>query len=872
MDIIVSHIGTDFDALASMVACSKLHPGARMVLAGSQRPGVRQFIALHRDTLRLHRTDQLDLDQVSELFIVDSSECERLGDVSWLCERAEKITIYDHHPPFEQPSSGLKERLGAAATILVELLRQADITVSSFEATLFMLGIYEDTRCLTNPSTTVRDMAASAWLLEKGANLTEVSRYINIPLSSEQRGLFEALLSESRTEVINQRTIVITEATLDQFVAGLGRLTQRLVELDDCDLAVSIVSMENRVHLVARSLRPDLNLLNLLEPLNVKGHSAAVTLTVKDMTTQELRQEVRDLLRARLPQGQLAADIMSSPVKSIQDNTSIADAHRLLLRYGHTGVPVVNDSQALIGIVSRRDIEKAMRHDLGHAPVRGYMTKNVISADLDTPVPEVNRLIIQNDIGRVPVLDKGKLVGIITRTDLLRQIHGDKAPRWHLPLFSQSDFRLAERADILTGLINSRLPKRIQGILLLLGQKAELEGFKVYAVGGFVRDLVLGLPNLDLDLAVEDNAIKYARMLPPLLGGKLAVHEEFGTATLTLHDGFQIDFATARMEFYQFPAASPEVEQTTIKHDLYRRDFTINTLAFSLNSGSFGKFLDFFGGYDDLRAGLIRVLYNLSFVEDPTRILRAIRFACRYDFKLEEQTRTFMESALAEGMLAKTPEARLGRELRLLFHEANVPALLSMARGLGILQAIVPGLEWSHELDKQVMAAAHIIQWTEEQGMADEDSWLVYPILLLKELSGAGGMVVVKRLGLNEREHKLADAIVGDIHRLSHLLQQDLSASEIYYALQPVPLPGLLALLAANPGETGLRARVLLYLERLADVEIVIDGHDLKALGVQAGPVMGRILRAVRRAKLDGEVSSREEELALAGNLLKEEK
>src|SRR5690606_9556097 len=131
-----------------------------------------------------------------------------------------------------------------------------------------------------------------------------------------------------------------------------------------------------------------------------------------------------------------------------------------------------------------------------------------------------------------------------------------------------------------------------QGLLLLLGQKAAKEGFKVYAVGGFVRDLVLGLSNYDLDLAVDENAVEFANLLPPLLGGKLNVHPEFGTATLTLSDGFQIDFATARMEFYQFPAASPEVEQATIKHDLYRRDFTINTLAFSLNSGSFGKFLD----------------------------------------------------------------------------------------------------------------------------------------------------------------------------------------------------------------------------------------------------------------------------------------
>jgi len=419
VEVIVSHIGTDFDALAAMVACSKLIPGARLVLAGSQRAGVRQFIALHRETLKLYRADQLDLDRISELYIVDAPGCSRLGDVSWLCDNADNITIYDHHPPFDQPGPGIRERLGATTTILVELIKADNIVVSPFEATLFLLGIYEDTRCLTNISTTVRDVLAAAWLLERGANLSEVSKYINIPLSTEQRELFEVMLGEARTEIVNQRSIVITEATLEQFVGGLGRLTQRLTELEACDLAISIVKMENRVHLVARSMRPELNLLELLEPLGVKGHALAVSMTLKDMEPADLRRQVMALLNERLLKGQLAADIMSAPVKSIDDGTSVLEAHRLLLRYGHTGMPVVNLNQVVVGIVSRRDVDKAIRHDLGHAPVRGYMTKNVITVNAETTLDEVTRIIIQNDIGRVPVLDKGKLIGIITRTDVL---------------------------------------------------------------------------------------------------------------------------------------------------------------------------------------------------------------------------------------------------------------------------------------------------------------------------------------------------------------------------------------------------------------------------------------------------------------------
>ena len=870
MEVIVSHIGTDFDGLAAMVACSKLYPDATMVLTGTLRPSVRQFVSLHRDTLDLYRAGQLDLKRVSVLYIVDAPSCERLGDLKWLCDRAERIVTYDHHSPFgvDNADDGIREPLGAATTILVELLKKGGKTVSPFEATLFLLGIYADTGCLTNSGTTVRDMIAAAWLLENGAKLSEVSKYINIPLSTEQRELFEAMLGDARTEQINQRSVLITQASLDQFVGGLGRLTHRLAELEACDLAISIVKMDDRVHLVARSMRPELNLGEMLEPLGVAGHSMAVTLTVKG-NTDELRQELVRLLRERMPMGHIVADLMSAPVKSIDDNVSIAEAHRLLLRYGHTGMPVVNQNQILVGIVSRRDIDKAMRHNLGHAPVRGYMTKNVVSVKSDTSIEEVTRIIIQNDIGRVPVLEKGKLVGIVTRTDVLRQVHGDSAPRWHKPLYNQSDYRLAKKMDNLTELINDRLPKRIQGILLLLGQKAQKEGFKAYAVGGFVRDLILGLPNYDLDVAVEENAINFARLLPPLLGGKLHVHEEFGTATLTLPDGFQIDFATARMEFYQFPAASPEVEQTTIKHDLYRRDFTINTLAFCLNSGGrFGKFLDFFGGYEDLQAGLIRVLYNLSFVEDPTRILRAIRFSCRYGFKLEDQTRSFLETALTDNMLGKATASRLGHEFRSIFHEANVPALLAMARELGVMKSFTPGLEWGEDLHQQLLAAARTIQWNKEQNLVDGDSWLIYPVLLLKQYGGKR-VEYFKMLGLTVKEQKEVETVIRDLDELSLILaHQDLSASKIYELLQPLPVVGLLALLAANAGEALLRSRVLLYMEQLADVEIAIDGHDLLQLGFQSGPDMGRALKAVRRARLDGEVSSRDEELSLAGSML----
>lgn len=870
MEVIVSHGGTDFDGLAAMVACAKLHPQAVMVLVGGQSPGVRRFIAEHKSYLPLYRAEQLKLDNISTLYIVDAQRPQQLGELAWLWERAGTIVTYDHHPPFDQAGPGIRQQVGAVTTLLVEQLRAQEKPVSSFEASLFLLGIYEDTHCLTNLSTTPRDMLAVTWLLEQGGRLSQVNQYIDVSLAPQQRDLLGALLGEARLEKVNQRSVLVMAASLEQFVSGLGGLTQRLAELEDCDLALSIVKMENQVHLVARSRRSELNLLNIFAPLQVRGHAGAITMTFDRLEPSALFSRVMVLLRERLPKVQVAGDIMSAPVKTMPEDTSIAEAHRLMLRYGHMGIPVVNSLQGVIGIASRRDIDKAMGFNLGQTPVGKYMTRNVVTVDVLSPVDEVTRLILQNDIGRVPVLDRGKLVGIITRSDLLKHIAGSVASA-ETSLFTSEDFRLAKREDNLTGLINSRLPQRIQGILMLLGQIAQQEGFVAYAVGGFVRDLMLGLPNLDLDVAVEDNAIKFARILAASAGGRLVTHEDMGTATVTLSDGFRIDFATARMEFYQFPAAKPQVEQTTIKHDLYRRDFTINTLAFALNPDRFGEFLDFFGGYEDLRAGLIRILYNLSFVDDPTRILRAIRFACRYGFRLEEETRGLLASALADEMLAKTSAARLGKEMRQLFHEPNVPPLLMLAQELGVMQKLFPGLEWTESLEEQIDAAAGVSRWLAREDLTGQD-WLLYPVLLLNAIPRERWGQALETLGLRDgKEQHLTSLVADNLEQLSSSLKNEaLLPQGIYDILNPQPPLALLALLAANPGEASLRAKVLLYLDKLADLEIAIDGNDLLHLGVEAGPEIGRILKAVHRAKLEGQVEIREDELALAEGLYRE--
>ncbi|HBK53891.1 MAG TPA: poly(A) polymerase, partial [Syntrophomonas wolfei] len=268
--------------------------------------------------------------------------------------------------------------------------------------------------------------------------------------------------------------------------------------------------------------------------------------------------------------GLLARDIMSTPVKTIPQNISMEEAGRIMLRYGHTGMPVV-EGEKMIGVISRRDVDKAKIHDLGHAPIKGFMSSGVLSVAPDTPVGEIQRMMVEYDVGRLPVTDNNRLMGIVSRTDILRTLHGDDYPEDHEVLYS---FTGEENQNCLA-IMQERMPSRLIATLRLAGEMAESIGSRVYCVGGFVRDFFLRVPNFDVDLVVEGDGEELARKMARHLGGKARIHERFRTAALILPDGTKIDISTARTEYYEFPAALPKVEKASIREDMYRRDFTI---------------------------------------------------------------------------------------------------------------------------------------------------------------------------------------------------------------------------------------------------------------------------------------------------------
>lgn len=218
-------------------------------------------------------------------------------------------------------------------------------------------------------------------------------------------------------------------------------------------------------------------------------------------------------------------------------------------------------------------------------------------------------------------------------------------------------------------LLEKRLPKPVFQLLAKIGKWAEEYGSSAYLVGGCVRDLLLGVKNLDLDITLEANAIEFVQFLKTKIELSAKTYRKFGTATITLAGGFKIDLASARRESYAHPAALPTVFLSSINDDLGRRDFSINAMAVNINPDNFGQPLDLFNGQKDLQQAKIRVLHDNSFIDDPTRILRAIRFEQRYGFKIEPKSLKLMHNAIASGLLEKLSGARFKREFNLLLKE-----------------------------------------------------------------------------------------------------------------------------------------------------------------------------------------------------------
>jgi tRNA nucleotidyltransferase (CCA-adding enzyme) len=869
MDVILGHVNVDFDALASMVAAKKLYPEAVMVFAGAVNRNVREFITLHGDVLEFMEPRALDSEAISRLIVVDNRTAERLGEFSDVPERpGVEVFVYDHHPSSPQDMSGIKdysEPLGSTTAVLLKIIRHKGIPVSPFEATLFALGIHEDTGSLTFAGTTHEDAEAISFLMREGANLNVIMRFLGPSLTALQHELMKNLLAGLEFRRVRGVLVALARARINEYVEGASVIAGKLAELENLDVLFTLSQMRGRVVVVGLSRLSQVDVDEVLSGLGGGGHAKAGSAVMKGYTLRRAEGRLLELLEEKVRPLVTAGEIMSGPVKTIGEDTPISEASRRMERTGHTAFPVVDEAGGLVGVISRKDLDKAGHHGLGHAPVKGFMSRNLIAVEEAASLQEIQSLMTGNAIGRVPVVRDDRVVGIVTRKDVIRALHGTDYLRGFAPPGRVAGYSRAEMLEMM----QQSLPGEMQTLLRTISRAAESGGYSVYLVGGVVRDLLLGFPNLDLDIVVEGEGIEFARLLAHELKARVRSHRKFGTAVVILPSGRRIDVATSRTEFYEYPAALPTVESSSIRQDLYRRDFTINAMAVALTGEHFGEMLDFFGGLRDLERRHVRILHNLSFVEDPTRIFRAVRFEQRYGFQLERQTEILARRAVEMEIVGKLTNARVRDELVDIFSEPPPLPFKAVERleDLGALGSLHPGLAVSPAMRERYQLIARHGEKALELAGQGVRRWIPAICAMLGDLP------------LHEAEkwcHQMrfkrddTEAVLQCLERIPSLVEAldegRPSPSEVADLLDPLRGEAIAYLYVLG----GPRPRKLAasYLRRWKHVVPEIGGHDLADLGLKPSRSYADILSRVRAEKLDGKVRGRGQELELARRLV----
>lgn len=871
MEVITTHLNADFDCVGSMVAAKKLYPDALLVFSGAQEKGVRDFFQKgHPADVEFARIKDVDFSSVTRLIVVDCQHSSRIGKFAELTRNENvEILIYDHHPATGdiRADGGVIRHCGSTTTILASMLIEKGIELTPYQATLMMLGVHEDTGNLTFPSTTAEDYRVAAWLVEQGAQLNEVADSIGKDLTIEQVSLLNDLLLSLKTTPLKGVDISIAHASVDRYVGDIATLSHMIRDMENLQALFLVVGMQDRVFVIARSRVPEVRVGEILHEMGGGGHATAASATVRGLTLIQVLAQLETVLRKRVDPRRVARDIMSAPVKTIAPDCSIEEARERLVRYNVSAMPVVGANDVL-GIISRKTVEKAIYHNLHEVPISDYMHTEFYTATPDTPIMEIQSYMVGGDARLVPVIENGHLLGVVTRTDLLRYSLGGEA------LYDLSRDALQVKSREVEGLMHKVLSRRSVNILHDLGRVADRLDLPVYAVGGFVRDLLLGSQNVDVDVTVDGDGILFAETFAAEFGCRVKSHEKFGTAVIVFPDGFKIDVASTRLEYYVSPGALPTVERSSLKMDLYRRDFTVNTLAISLNGNDFGRLIDFFGAYRDLQGRVIRVLHNLSFVEDPTRVFRAIRFEQRLNFKIAKHTEDLIKNAVKMEFLEKLGGRRLLSELVQILKEKEPLKGVGRMASLGLLRFIHPVIELTPAMQEELEEVRYVVNWFDLLYLERPyERWAVYFLTLCEPLGDDQFWSTCTRLAVGEHYkerlvemRRLGEDMVASME--SRVVRQEkLENSEIYFMLRGLPVEILLHQMAKSRSPEVKRC-VSLYFTKLHGVRTQVTGDDLRELGVKPGPMYRELLDAILSARLNGVVSSREDELRLAKELI----
>ncbi|MBC2856616.1 MAG: CBS domain-containing protein [Cetobacterium sp.] len=838
MEVITTHHFSDLDGVASMVIAQKLYPNAKMVIPSTLGTSVQKFLSFFGDLIDFKLLQDIDIKKVHKLILVDTSDGKRIAPFETILDKVELIT-FDHHI--------IEKSYGSNTSYLLDILFETygnDFPLTQWEKDLCLLGIYEDTGNFLYPTTNYKDLEMAGILLKNGANLEIINEFTHLPLSNDQDIILKILLDNLEVLNIKNQIILISTVSSPTFLRGVNEIIDRITSTNKCSACFIIAKSKEKISIIGRSFSPLIKLNIILEDLDGGGHWSAYSAVYPDQNLNEALEFLKVKLYSVIQTENIARDIMSFPVKVVTEDTTLKEAYLLVERTGHSGFPVLKDSK-IVGMISRKELAKLVNHGLGNSLVSKYMNKSIITADASTTLTELKDLIVENDLGRIPILEDDNLVGIITKTDLLNAIYNRK----YLPTVSKERLELQAFPEK----ILSNFPNKIKEILAAVEIVSKLRKEKSYLVGGIVRDSILNIPNEDIDIVVSGNGIEFSKDLTSYLKTiKIVTHERFNTATIFLENGLSLDITTLRSEYYEYPTALPTVIKGTIRDDLFRRDFTINALAIELTPNNFGNLLDYFKGYQDIKNKLIRVIHKISFIEDPTRIVRAIRFASRYDFTIEETTEKLIFEAIDLDLLEKISWSRIITEFKYIFEDKNPLQGIYLLNKYNLLPTLNKELILTENINKKLIYFDSI----KEKFTNNLQQWICFLLILVSNLESDDLISIFYRFKFNAnfRKHNLLG--LSDRNKILFNLSFANKNSEIFSILENIS--GYMLMLLFIEAENKTKDKINLYLFNLRKKIAIIKGEDFLKLGYSSGPELKILLKKAFLIQLDLNLPTKE--------------
>jgi tRNA nucleotidyltransferase (CCA-adding enzyme) len=868
MQVITTHLNADFDCLASMMAAKKLYPEAHMVFPGSAELLVEDFLKENNPAQTFSRIKDIPLDQVRLLVIVDTHSQDRVGIFGPLMDDPNvEVHIYDHHPdPLPELKAGqviIKKR-GATTTILHEILLEKNMPLTPEECTLMVLGIYQDTHSLITMSTTQEDLIAAGDLIKRGADLSRVSSYMGQRLSPDQIDIFNEMVTGLENHLINGVKVTLVTASSDHFVRDLAYVVQNVMDLENLSSVFALIRLDTRIYLIGRSSIPEVNVAELAQVFGGGGHESAASAAIKDLTLVQVREKLLNSLERSVQQLSRIKDIMHAPAVAVNKEDTIRQVEKKLTHFNLNTLPVLSEERP-VGLITRQIVEKAIHHSMEEDRAEDMMISNFSVTTPDAYFKSVIPLVIEEKQKLIPVVDpENKLIGVVSRGDLLRVMHNDMTQQRE-PSRTQFLGRAVAQKN-LKSLVKERLDKDVSKLLERIAELGEREGKSIYAVGGFVRDLLLNIPNQDIDIVVEGEGIAFAACIAEEFEGRVKSHEEFGTSVVIFPDGYRIDVATARMEYYKHPGALPTVEKSSVKSDLFRRDFTINSMAVKLTGANPFCLIDFFNGERDLRNKEIHVLHSLSFIEDPCRLFRAIRFEQRFEFKMGRQAEAFMRNTIKKRLIDSLSGVRLFNEIRQLLKEKRPTDCIRRMQEFELFQFVSQDM-MTDPKDLEVLDKLEsVFSWAGMLNLPREpEVWQVYFMGLFYSLDEEAYLKSVDRLQLPTRlKNSLGQGRTQCRESLKRLnSKEEWEPKEIYDTFSNLSIEAVIYLVALSSSDRLNQYANIYFTQYQGKVEPALTGDDLVKMGLEPGPIFQSVFSVLREARVMGNVSTREEEVAL---------